>query len=61
MRDECSAKKRPDARELFIVLIIKVHTVGEGNSHVQLTFCLKTGGALACERASEVKLSIDTP
>ncbi len=36
-------KKPQDAREL------KVHTVGEGDSLVQLTFCQKTAGELACE------------
>ncbi len=39
----------------------KVHSAGEGDSLVQLIFCQKTAGQLACERASEVKLSIDTP
>ncbi len=48
-------KKLQDAREL------NVHTAGEGDSLVQLTFFQKTAGELACERASEVKLSIDTP
>ncbi len=43
-----------DAREL------KVHTAGEGDSLVQLSFCQKTAGELACVRASEVKLSVDT-
>ncbi len=38
-------KKPQDAREL------KVHTAGEGDSLVQLTFCQKTAGELACERA----------
>ncbi len=38
-------KKPQDAREL------KVHTTGEGDSLVQLTFCQKTGAELACERA----------
>ncbi len=47
-------KKPQDAREL------KVHTAGKGDSLVQLTFCQKIAGELACERASEVKLSIDT-
>ncbi len=47
-------KKQQNAREL------KVHTAGEGDSLVQLTFCLKTAGELACERAGEVKLPIDT-
>ncbi len=37
-------KKPQDAREL------KVHTAGEGDSLVQLTFCQKTTGELACER-----------
>ncbi len=38
-------KKPRDAREL------KVHTADEGDSLVQLTFCQKTAGELACERA----------
>ncbi len=38
-------KKPQDARDL------KVHTTGEGDSLVQLTFCQKTAGELACERA----------
>ncbi len=38
-------KKPQDVREL------KVHTRGEGDSLVQLTFCQKTAGELACERA----------
>ncbi len=38
-------KKPQDAREL------KVHSAGEGDSLVQLTFCQKTAGELACERA----------
>ncbi len=38
-------KKTEDAREL------KVHTAGEGDSLVHLTFCQKTAGELACERA----------
>ncbi len=37
-------KKPQDAREL------KVHTAGEGDSLVQLTFSQKTVGELACER-----------
>ncbi len=47
-------KKPQDAREL------KVHTAGEGDSLVQLTFCEKNSGR-ASMRGSEVKLSIDTP
>ncbi len=47
-------KKPQEAREL------KVHTAGEGDSLVQLTFCQKNSGR-ASMRASEVKLSIDTP
>ncbi len=39
---------------------LKVHSAGAGDSLVQLTFYQKTAGELACERASEVKLSIDT-
>ncbi len=43
--DMPAVKKKPqDAREL------KVHTAGEGDSLVQLTFCQKTAGELACER-----------
>ncbi len=38
-------KKPQDARKF------KVHTAGEGDSLVQLTFCQKTAGELACERA----------
>ncbi len=38
-------KKPQDAREL------KVHTAGEGDSLVQLSFCQKTAGELACGRA----------
>ncbi len=38
-------KKPQDAREL------KVHTAGAGDSLVHLTFCQKTAGELACERA----------
>ncbi len=38
-------KKPQDTREL------KVHTAGEGDSLVQLTFCQNTAGELACERA----------
>ncbi len=38
-------KKPQDAREL------KVHTAGEGDSLVQLTFCQKTAGELPCGRA----------
>ncbi len=37
-------KKPQGAREL------KVQTAGEGDSLVQLTFCQKTAGELACER-----------
>ncbi len=37
-------KKKQDAREL------KVHTAGEGDSLVQLTFYQKTADELACER-----------
>ncbi len=48
-------KKPQDAREL------KVHTASKDDSLAQLTFCQKTAGELAFERASEVKLSIDTP
>ncbi len=38
-------KKPQDACEL------KVHSAGEGDSLEQLTFCQKTAGELACERA----------
>ncbi len=38
-------KKLQDARKL------KIHTAGEGDLQVQLTFGQKTAGELACERA----------
>ncbi len=38
-------KKPQDARKL------KVRTAGEVDSLIQLTFCQKTAGELACERA----------
>ncbi len=41
-------KKPQDDREL------KVHTTGEGDSLVQLTFCQKKPGELACERSKAI-------
>ncbi len=33
---------------------LKVHTAGEGDSLVQLTFCQKTTGEEACERSKAI-------
>ncbi len=46
-------KKPQDAREL------KMHTAGEGDSLLQLTFCQKTAGEVAGELACERSNAID--
>ncbi len=47
--DMSAVKKNPQhAREL------KVHTADEGDPLVQLTFCQKKAGELACERSKAI-------